>query len=79
MFGQIDMAQSHLDKQGVEEGDLFLFFGWFRTVRQLNSTFSFDNSDQDKHVIFGYFQIGEVLRVNSKAKVPDWMKRLIPY
>ena len=29
-FGQIKSAQGVLKNQGVGEGDLFLFFGWFR-------------------------------------------------
>lgn len=29
-FGQVGNAQSHLENQGVEVGDVFLFFGWFR-------------------------------------------------
>jgi len=30
IFGQINAAQSHLENNNVKEGDLFLFFGWFR-------------------------------------------------
>jgi hypothetical protein len=33
-LGQIDAAQGHLAKQMVEEGDLFLFFGWFRQIEK---------------------------------------------
>src|SRR5688572_20248216 len=32
LFGQTDTAQAHLASCGVGEGDLFLFFGWFRKV-----------------------------------------------
>ncbi|MFC1939917.1 hypothetical protein ACFLXO_04450 [Chloroflexota bacterium] len=71
---QTDAAQSHLDKQGVREGDIFLFFGWFRKVRQQTGAFSFDHSDRDKHVIFGYLQIGNIMRVKSETKVPSWME-----
>src|SRR4051812_19294963 len=31
-FGQALAAESHLVAQGVEPGDLFLFFGWFRQI-----------------------------------------------
>ena len=30
LFGQAGSAQRELDNLGVGEGDLFLFFGWFR-------------------------------------------------
>lgn len=34
IFGQCNSSQSHLSNQNVEEGDLFLFFGWFREVKK---------------------------------------------
>lgn len=34
-FGQVENAQSHLQNQGVGPGDLFLFFGWFRSVERV--------------------------------------------
>ena len=35
IFGQAGGAQGELDKCGIEKGDLFLFFGWFKeyTIR----------------------------------------------
>ena len=36
-FGQVESAQSHLEKPRVSgPGDLFLFFGWFRAVERAN-------------------------------------------
>ena len=35
-FGQVEIAQRHLENQGVGPGDLFLFFGWFRAVEPGN-------------------------------------------
>ena len=34
MLGQAGIAQSHLHKQGVGSGDVFLFFGLYRRVEQ---------------------------------------------
>ena len=31
-FGHVEIAQSHLEREGVGTGDLFLLFGWFRPV-----------------------------------------------
>lgn len=72
-FGQIDSAQSHLENQGVGENDLFLFFGWFRKTNIRNGKLEFDPREKGKHAIFGYFQIGEIVKVNREFKVPDWM------
>ena len=34
MLGQAGIAQSHLNKQGVGSGDVFLFFGLYRQVEE---------------------------------------------
>lgn len=74
-FGQINQAQSHLHKEGVIENDLFLFFGWFKKTILKNDILQFDKSAPDLHIIFGYLQIGEILQVNDKTKIPDWMQK----
>ena len=38
-FGQSDTALSHLRKNHVSIGDLFLFFGWFRATEIKNGNF----------------------------------------
>ncbi len=58
-FGQIGAAQSHLNKHGVGEGDLFLFFGWFRETTPTSKGLRFKPGAPDLHVIFGWLQIGE--------------------
>lgn len=65
-FGQVAQSQSHLKNQGVEAGDLFLFFGWFQYA-----VHNGDRCDYVKHVehpdgfhaIYGYLQVGEVHQV----------------
>ena len=66
-FGQDGTAQSHLGKQKVGPGDLFLFFGWFRRVEQINGRgpWTFVPNTPDLHVIFGWLQVGEVLKVSE--------------
>ncbi len=62
IFGQVGAAQSHLMNQGVESGDLFLFFGWFKNTKldlQTNQLM-FSPGARDLHVIFGWLQIEEV-------------------
>lgn len=60
IFGQVGQAQGHLRNQGVGIGDLFLFYGWFRDVIGQGKNFSYQTGGVDKHVIWGWLQIGEI-------------------
>ena len=60
LFGQVKQAQGHLANEGVEKGDLFLFFGRFREVERTNGEWSFIPEATKKHVIFGWLQIGDI-------------------
>ncbi|HSM54409.1 MAG TPA: hypothetical protein VK839_09555, partial [Erythrobacter sp.] len=50
-------AQTHLERQGVREGDVFLFFGLFREG---------ERSDPH-HRIFGYLQVEEMIPLAGGA------------
>jgi hypothetical protein len=76
-FGQVGAAQYHLEGHGVTAGDLFLFFGWFRRVEHMAGRWRFCASAADLHVIFGWLQVGEVVRVlDARQAVSDrpWIK-----
>jgi hypothetical protein len=51
-FGQCGAAQTHLERQGVCEGDVFLFFGLFR---------DFQNGGEPHHRIFAYLEVEQVM------------------
>ena len=53
-FGQIGAAQSHLANHNVCEGDLFLFFGWFRKVAMVNGNLRYHTDAKDIHALFGW-------------------------
>lgn len=75
MFGQGNAACTHLINGGVREGDLFLFFGWFRRLQKANGQFTFDPDRPDAHVIFGWLQIGEIwCKFNRQAVLQKWAK-----
>ncbi len=57
LFGQQGNSQKHLRKQGVGEGDLFLFFGLFQDVRRVDGKYRFVPGTQ-KQIIWGYMQVG---------------------
>lgn len=73
LFGQVDAAQSHLKRQEIKEGDVFLFFGWFKKTKYSKGKIIFDPNEpgSGKHIIFGYLQIGEIF---SNRDVPNWMR-----
>ena len=71
-FGQVGAAQSHLSNQGVDVGDIFLFFGWFRHTAIKNGKLSFVGPLSGFHVIYGYMQVGEI--ITNPDDVPEWLK-----
>ena len=72
-FGQIGASQTHLANEGVKQGDLFLFFGWFQKTIIDQGKLRFDIHSPDLHVIFGYLQIGKIVKLNTKFRAPEWM------
>lgn len=78
-FGQIGAAQGLLTNAGVEVGDLFLFFGWFRQVELAEKGYRFmsrKNEDfykgHDLQVIFGYMQIGQITTDQEEIRKYYW-------
>jgi hypothetical protein len=62
-LGQTGAAQSHLSSQGVERGDVFLFFGWFREVTRSQGKWRYVPSAPNLHMIFGWLEIDDVLSI----------------
>ena len=57
-FGQTGAAQSHLAKQGVGVGDVFLFFGLFSGAK----------SQDRHHRIFAYLKVEQVIRLGAEPR-----------
>jgi len=73
LFGQAGAAQGHLNKHGVGPGDLFLFFGWFREIARIDGRWRFLRDSPDRHVLYGWFQIGEILDLTETLPpASDW-------
>lgn len=72
LFGQSGASQGHLRNCGVGEGDIFLFFGLFRRVTKSGDRLVWDRSSRPAHVIWGWLQVGQVLALDEKARVPAW-------
>jgi hypothetical protein len=75
LFGQDGTAQAHLANAGVDVGDLFLFFGWFRRAEKTDEGYRFVRGAPDLHVMFGWLQVGAVIRVEERGpEVPTWAR-----
>lgn len=80
-FGQSFLQQSHLDKNHVGRGDLFLFFGLFCNVkRSATGKLQFIEGEL-KHVIFGWLMVDQKYRLPDKAnqnvpleQLPTWAR-----
>lgn len=81
-IGQVDQAQSHLQNQKIDIGDLFIFFGVFAEAGLNVDNNLVYNKSNLKHIMFGYMQIGDIIptyglseieRANYESKYP-WLK-----
>jgi Nucleotide modification associated domain 3 len=63
-FGQDGSPQTEL--RDLRDGDLFLFFGWFRDACEFASdSYCFAREGPDVHAIWGWLQVGQRLELKS--------------
>lgn len=55
LFGQTGAAQTHLERQGVGVGDVFVFFGLFAD----------DSGGDPHHRIFGYLRVEQIIALGD--------------
>lgn len=68
-FGQVEIAQSHLAREGVGAGDLFLFFGWFRPVELSDAGgWRYVPRAPSVHRLFGWLQVSDVITVGNELQ-----------
>lgn len=67
VLGQSGSAQGHLRKQGIDAGDLFLFFGLFRPVERHSGQWRFVPKTPARHIVWGWLQVGQVVAVDELA------------
>jgi len=70
-FGQRSASLGVLRKSGVNVGDLFLFFGWFRKTEFVDGVLRYIKNAPDLHVIYGYLQVGEI--IDYENNIPEWL------
>jgi Nucleotide modification associated domain 3 len=74
LYGQNDGFQTHLTNEGVREGDLFLFFGWFRKAEWIGRDLRFVRGARNGHVIWGWLQIERRHFVSRNGPVPEVLR-----
>jgi hypothetical protein len=50
-----------------------LFFGWFKDVELVRGRYRYRANAPDRHVIFGWLRVGDVLRLGSD-RIPKWLR-----
>ena len=59
VFGQSGAAERHLQNHDVKEGDVFVFYEWFKQVEHCAGTYHYVWGAPDLHVIFGWHNLAE--------------------
>jgi hypothetical protein len=72
LFGQIGQALSHLQNEGVDAGDVFVFWGRFRHTTQTRHGLRFDGAPF--HAIYGYLEVACILDCAAGERVA-WAPR----
>lgn len=76
LFGQIGKALAHLKNEGVCVGDIFLFFGWFRDTKNISERVYRYIPNTDKHIIWGWFEVGSCKNANQISDADDiWLRQ----
>jgi hypothetical protein len=71
-LGTEKKAYGHLSDQGVTEGDIFLFYGWFQKVEP-DKNGGLKSDGIDRQVIWGWLQIGEICPIET-ARGYEWLQ-----
>ena len=79
LFGQDGRAQRELSNNGVGEGDLFLFFGWFKDARRDGDSVRFEGRARNRivgvaHVIWGWLQVEKSHLIKPEGDLPVELK-----
>nr|MCR5853307.1 hypothetical protein [Methanophagales archaeon] len=73
-FGSFRKTKYDRENESDGEGEgLGAKFRKTKYDRENRGKLGFDPEDREKHIIFGYFQIGKIIKVNEGTKLPRWM------
>ncbi|WP_137790941.1 hypothetical protein [Bacillus sp. E(2018)] len=73
IFGQSGSAETILEKNDIKNGDLFLFFGWFKKVDKIKNKHKYSKDASNVHCIYGYLEVEEKFDLCLHNKqLPQW-------
>lgn len=79
IFGQVNSSALYLEKTvEIKPGDLFLFFGNYHKVEFVDGKYQYIKktgdfyNDNDLQVIWGYLQVGEIIRDAEAQRKYGW-------
>jgi hypothetical protein len=64
-LGQAGRAESHLRKQGLDVGDIFLFYGWFKQVEKKDGRWVYKANAEDIHLIWAWMSVGGIMNLDN--------------
>ena len=67
-FGQVQAAEGHLRNQSVGEGDIFLFYGWFKNVEKMEGVWKYIDTAPDVHLIWSYMEVGASVYLDTNEQ-----------
>ena len=65
-FGQTGGMASHLIKSGINKGDIFLFFSWFKKIEKVKKAWQYKKSFPDIHAVWMIMEVGEIIRIEPE-------------
>ena len=67
-FGQQGNTEAHLRNQKIEEGDIFLFYGWFKKVEKIDGRWQYIQESPDIHLVWSYMNVGVINHLDNNEK-----------
>ena len=74
LFGQVGASQTHLVRNGVGVGDVFLFFGWFSPVAEHGDRLRYRTRAEQVQAMFGWMEVADVITVATDP-IPPWAQQ----
>jgi hypothetical protein len=74
-LGQTGASESHLRNQRIDEGDMFLFYGWFKKIDISDGNWGYVSDTPDIHLIWSSMIILKPLRLDTPKDVQMTVER----
>lgn len=76
VLGPLWSAQGHLRNYKVGRGDLFLFYGIFQEVEEVDGKWRYQPESRMRYVFFGWLQIGEIVDLHDMQRRSDLLQQV---